>query len=69
MYFNGGMEKISEPKVKFIGGREDTELELKEREPSIALLWNKILPLYLFFMSKYESLITFFFLINDVLRI
>jgi hypothetical protein len=48
MYFDGGMENVSEP--RFIsregrGRREDTALELKEREPSIALLSDDILAL------------------------
>jgi len=52
MYFDGGMEKISEPKFILRGGKEDTILELKERELLMALLSNDILPLYASFMSK-----------------
>ena len=57
MYFDGGMEKTPEPRVILRGGREDTVLELKEREPLIALLSNDIIPLYASLMSKSESLI------------
>jgi hypothetical protein len=57
MYFDGGMEKISEPRFMLRGGREDTVLELKERELLIALLSIDKLPLYASIMSKNESLI------------
>ena len=45
MYFNGGMEKTSKPMFIVREGREDTALELKVREPLIALLSDDILAL------------------------
>lgn len=57
MYFDGGMEKISEPRVMLRGGSEDTILELKQRELLIALLSNGKLPLYASTMANNESLI------------
>ena len=56
MYFDGGMEKISEPRIILRGGREGTILDLKEREPSIALLSDNKVALYAPIMAKNESL-------------
>ena len=56
MYFDGGMEKISEPRIMLRGGKEGTVLELKEREPSMALLSDSKVALYTPFMVKNESL-------------
>lgn len=67
MYLDGGMENISEPRVILREGSEGTILELKAREPPIALLSNGKLPLYASFMAKNVSLLKKC-VVNDVFR-
>ena len=57
MYLDGGMEKISEPRVILREGRLGTILELKQRKPLIALLSDSKVPLYASIIAKNESLI------------